>query len=183
MRLSNTRYVIYAKGHRPPDLYPRQHVVVFEQDFHARVWLERMLGNMPYVREGDELILDTGIKLRSEQFDKILSASGQAWTLPDYYAQWILRFKYGSWDEVIVNEVEATTVQEGKPAVKKIKVAREKKIDRPEGYVTVTELVAGKDIKPMNARAALRGAGLVKPDYGWSWPQAELPKIRKIIGI
>lgn len=180
MRDQDPRFVIYANWHRPPDIHPRCHVVIFPAAYQALIWLERMLGNTPHSRESDTILMESGVKLRSDQLDQILQATKEPWELPDHYAQWILRFKYGTWDEVPSVEVEVVA---GEIVEKTKKPPREKKPQRPEGYVTVTELVAGKNIKPMNARAALRASGLTKPEYGWAWPKSELPGIRKIIGI
>jgi hypothetical protein len=86
-------FVLYAHGHRPPDQYPRDHIVKFPEASQAKVWLQKMEHNLP-----------EGFTIKAQHIDAIRAAADIDWTLPDEYAQWILRFKYGTWDEVHVRD-------------------------------------------------------------------------------
>lgn len=159
-------YVLYARGHRPPDQYPRDHVVVFPDAARARVWLERMEHNLP-----------DGFTVKSAQMDAIRKAASTDWQLDDDHAQWILRFKYGTWDEVHVRDEPEVAEAKASPRSK-----REAKAQRPDGYVTITDLCANSGVAASEARAILR-AHFEKPEYGWAFDPKQLPKIKKLIGI
>ena len=162
-------FVLYARGHRAPDQYPRDHVVVFPTAERAKVWLERMEHNLP-----------EGFTVKSAQMDAIRAAASTDWQLDDEHAQWILRFKYGTWDEVHVKdepEVEEAKASKDRPGAKRVTRAQ-----RPDGFVTITELCAGSGVLPSDARAILR-ANIEKPAYGWAFDAKQLPKIKKLVGI
>lgn len=162
-------FVLYARGHRPPDKYPRDHVVVFPEAAQAKVWLTKMEHNLP-----------EGFSVRSQQIDAIRAAADTDWQLDDEHANWILRFKYGTWDEVHVKDepevAEAKTAQ-GSPRSK-----REPRAQRPDGFVTITELCANSGVLPSDARAILR-ASMEKPSFGWAFAPKQIPAIKKLIGI
>lgn len=163
-------YVIYAHGHRPPDQYPRDHVVVFPEAPQAKVWLQRMEQNLP-----------PGFTLRSQQMDAIRAAPDTDWQIPDEYARWILRFKYGTWDEMPPKhepEVEDAISERRAP-----KPERSTRAKCPDGYVTITALCSGSGVAPSDARAILRGSGRIKPDYGWAFDPKEVPAIKQLVGI
>jgi hypothetical protein len=162
-------FVLYARGHRPPDQYPRDHVVVFREAAHARVWLERMEHNLP-----------EGFTIKSQQMNEIRSAPATAWQLDGDHAQWILRFKYGTWDEVHVKD--EPEVAEAKDNQHRPRAQRMTRAQRPDGYVTITELCAASGIAASDARQVLR-ANFEKPEYGWAFDPKQLPKIKKLIGI
>lgn len=163
-------FVIYARGHRPPDQYPRDHVVVFPEAPQAKAWLQRMEQNLP-----------PGFTLRSAQMDAIRAAAETDWQLDAEHAQWILRFKYGTWDEVHVkNEPEVEDAIKEKRALRPERNARAR---CPDGHVTITALCAGSNVLPSDARAILRGSGRDKPAYGWAFNPKEVPAIKKLVGI
>ena len=160
-------YVIYAQGHRPPDTHPRNHVVVFPEASQARVWLEQMERGLP-----------EGFTLRSEQMDQIRKAAETNWRLDDEHARWILRFKYGTWDEVHVKD-EPTSDGETKRSPRP---ERKAKAQRPDDYVTITELCATSGVAASEARAILRASGREKPAFGWAFAPSEIPAIKKLVG-
>lgn len=162
-------FVLYARGHRSPDQYPRDHVVVFREAAHARVWLERMEHNLP-----------EGFTVKSQQMDQIRVAPATDWEMDSDHAQWILRFKYGTWDEVHVKD--EPEVADAKEAKRRPGAQRMTRAQRPDGYVTITELCATSGIAASEARAILR-ANFEKPEYGWAFDPKQLPKIKKLIGI
>ena len=163
-------YVIYARGHREPDVYPRDHVVVFPEAPQAKIWLQRMEQNLP-----------PGFTLRSDQMDAIRAAAQTDWQLDEEHARWILRFKYGTWDEVHPkNEPEVDDAISEQRAPRRERSAR---AQRPDGYVTITELCASSGVAASDARAALRASGRDKPDYGWAFDPKEVPAIKKLVGI
>src|SRR3546814_9222875 len=96
--------------------------------------------------EGEDIILETDftIKLRSEQFSQIMAAPIANEEIRADVAQLILRFKYGTWDEVHVKAVtpDDDEVEEGGAIIAKRAPRRERvaKAQRPDGYVTITEL-------------------------------------------
>jgi len=162
-------YVLYARGHRAPDQYPRDHVVVFPTAECAKVWLSRMEHNLP-----------EGFTIKSKQLDEIRAAVDTDWQLDDDHAQWILRFKYGTWDEVHVRD--EPEVADAKQAQRPAGVRRAQRAQRPDGYVTITELCNASGIPASEARAILR-ANFDKPEYGWAFAPKELSKIKKLVGI
>ena len=163
-------YVIYARGHRPPDQFPRDHVVVFPEAPQAKVWLQRMEQNLP-----------PGFTLRSEQMDAIRAAPDTDWQVPDEYDLWIRRFKYGTWDEV--HAKDEPEVADAKEAKRSPRPERSARAQRPDGFVTITELCASSAIPASDARAVLRAHGKEKPPYGWAFDPKEVPAIKKLVGI
>lgn len=162
-------FVLYAHGHRPPDQYPRDHVVIFPEAAQAKVWLGRMEHNLP-----------EGFTIKSKQMDAIRAAPSTDWQLDNEHAQWILRFKHGTWDEVHVKdepEVAEAKTSRGAPRSK-----REAKAQRPDGYVTITDLCASSGVAASDARQVLR-ANMEKPAYGWAFDPKEVAKIKKLVGI
>jgi len=162
-------YVLYARGHRAPDQYPRDHVVVFPTAERAKVWLLRMEHNLP-----------EGFTIKSKQLDEIRAAADIDWQLDDDHARWILRFKYGTWDEVHVRD--EPEVADAKQAKDRPGVKRCIKAQRPDGYVTITDLCAASGVAASDARAILR-ANFDKPEYGWAFAPNEVAKIKKLVGI
>lgn len=163
-------YVIYARGHRPPDVYHRDHIVVFPEASQAKVWLQRMEQNLP-----------PGFTLRSDQMDAIRAAPDTDWQLDNDHAMWILRFKYGTWDEVHAkDEPEVADAKASRPAPRR---ERSTRAQRPDGYVTITELCNASGVAACDARAALRASGREKPSFGWAFDPKEVPVIKKLVGI
>lgn len=179
------RFVIYATGHRPPDQYRRCYVPVFDRADKARAWLMKFLAGKEHEFVGEDIILHTDfrIRLRSEQWREIMAAPIANEEVPKEDAHYILRFKYGTWDEVHVREVLPDDTDDMPLAKRAPKPERAPKAQRPDGYVTITELCAASDILPMIARAALRASGRPKPDYGWAFAPNEIPVIKKLVGI
>jgi len=178
-------YVIYASWHRPPDTHSRMYVPVFERADQARLWLTRFLADKHHFFEDDStLILDTEehcIRLRSSQWREIMAAPKANEPLRSDVENLILRFKYGTWDEVHVREVE----DDGDtPSIERApRHERAARVDKPDGYVTITELCNASGVLATHARAALRASGRTKPPYGWAFAANELTAIKKLIGI
>lgn len=184
------RYVLYARGHKPPDEHRRTHAVIFEDPSQAKTWLMKFLGTHPHHREAKFIKLeDLNMVINSDQLEEILAAEDTSWQLPDQYAQWILRFKYGSWDEdhskkeeeVETVKEDGTVVKEKKP--KAPKEAKPKRAGKPEGYITIGEWCEKWKIKPLHARTCLRASDLEKPEYGWAFDPKDEKKIKKICGV
>lgn len=164
-------YVLYARGHRAPDKYPRDHIVKFDDASHAKVWLEHMEHKLP-----------EGYTVRCDRMAEILAAPPPPadWRLTDERVHWILRFKYGTWDEVHVRD--EPEVSEAKQSQRAPRSQREAKAQRPDGYVTITELCNASDVAASDARAILR-SHFDKPPYGWAFEPKRIPEIKKLIGI
>lgn len=184
--MKDQRCVIYATGHRPPDVYPRIYVPVFDRADQARSWLMKFLAGKDHSFADDQTIIletDFTIRLRSEQWAQIMAAPiANEEVRADVY-RLILRFKYGTWDEVHVREVvveDDGTTTIAKPAPRRERTPR---AQRPDGYVTITELCAASGTPAMIARAALRASGRTKPDYGWAFSPQEVPAIKKLCGL
>lgn len=169
------RYVLYARGHREPDVHSRIYVPIYNDPALAKAWLDFFTGNELFTREGNTLLLESGIKINSDQLDTILGCNQLA-ELPERDERRIMRFKYGTWDEPR-NKLATPDVKRS-PAV-----ARERRPERPTGYVTITDLCNASGILPMHARASLRASGRVKPDYGWAFDPKDVPAIKTIIGV
>lgn len=189
--LDRPRYVLYARGHRAPDEHRRIHVVIFEDPSQAKSWLTKFLGQHPFTRDGKFLQFeDADLNVSSDQLDTILAQDDTSWKLPDQYANWILRFKYGSWEEDHTNTVVVVETVKGDGTTEKVvvkkpkteKPAKEKKKGKPEGYVTAGELAIKWKMEPMKLRAILRGSGIEKPAYGWAFNAADVKKIAKLAG-
>lgn len=184
------RYVLYARGHRPPDEHTRTHVVIFETPEQAKVWLMKFLGNLPHSKGGNFIKLDDmDMRVQSENLEEILAADDTSWQLPDQYNQWILRFKYGSWDEdhTQKDEVVETVKDDGTTETVKVpktkKEAKAKKPGIPDGYVKITTWCEKWKIKPLDARSALRASDIEKPEYGWAFDPKDEKKIAKLCGV
>jgi hypothetical protein len=121
--------------------------------------------------------LPEGFSIMSPQIDEIRSSPKVDWSIPDPYDGWISRFKYGTWDEV--HEVKPRHEPEVTASPKS---KRQAKVQRPDGYVSITELCAGSGVAASDARAILR-AHMEKPEYGWSFPLKDIPAVKKLCGI
>lgn len=159
-------FVLYARGHRAPDQYPRDHVVIFTTAEQAKVWLTKMERNLP-----------EGFTIRSDQMEQIRAAADTDWQPDNDHEQWILRFKYGTWDEVHAKDEPEVAEAKCQPRSK-----RQAKAQRPDGYVTITELCANSGVPASDARAILR-AQFEKPTFGWAFDPKQVPAIKKLIGI
>lgn len=184
MKSSDTRFVIYANGHRAPDVYSRSYVPVFSTAHAARAWLEQFLARHEYERDGNVIRLrtDFDIRLRSEQLDAILAAPLSNEPVEAEHKQWILRFKYGTWDEVHTKNELMADGEAGIIVNRAPRPERERRPDRPDAFVTITELCSASGVLPRIARAALRASGRTKPAYGWAFAPNEVPEIKKLIG-
>ncbi len=173
------RFVIYARGHRPPDVHSRVYIPIFYDPAHAKTWLEFFLEGEETVRDGDKILLSSGIELKSEQLDRILNCRAAAVELPAIDERRILRFKLGSWDEQ--HDKPVRVKDDGVESAPRVE--RERRPERPTGYVTITELCAASGMLPMHARAALRASDRVKPPYGWAFDPKEVPAIKALCGM
>jgi hypothetical protein len=188
--LERKRYVLYARGHRPPDEHTRIHVVIFEDPAQAKTWLLKFLANLPHTKDGKFIQVDSlPMNVQSEQLEEILAAEDTSWRLPDHYNQWILQFKYGSWDEdhSKKDDTEEVTKDDGTTEIVKVpkpkREAKPKREGKPDNYVTIGELCDKWKIKPLHARTCLRASDMVKPEYGWAFDPKDVPKIAKICGV
>ena len=170
------RYVIYAYGRREHDPHSRIYVPVFRDPAIAKSWLDFFTSNEMFTRDGDTLHLESGSRLRSEQLDTILACRELA-ELPEVDERRILRFKYGGWDEPRQKSLPAKA-DKSSPVI-----ARERRPERPAGYITITALCTDLGILPIHARALLRASGRIKPDYGWAFDPKDIPEIKTIIGV
>jgi mRNA-degrading endonuclease YafQ of YafQ-DinJ toxin-antitoxin module len=185
MKKSDIRFVLYASGHRVPDVYSRSYVPVFYTAHEARSWLDRFIAGKPYERDGNTIRMtaEFDIAIRSEQLDEILAAPLANEPLRADYAQHILRFKYGTWDEVHAKPDLLEDSDDGMVVNKMPKPDRAARVDKPDAFVTITELCATSGVLPRIARAALRASGREKPAYGWAFDPKEVPDIKKLIGV
>lgn len=187
--MKNERCVIYATGHRVPDQYPRCYAPVFDRVDQARAWLMKFLAGKDYHLDGETILVETDlpIKLYSRELVNILAAPPSNEDIRADALQLILRFKYGTWDEVHLKAVtpDETDAGGGNAIIAKRapKADRPAKAQRPDGYVTITDLCAASGMPAMIARAALRASGRDKPAYGWAFAQNEIPAIKKLCGI
>lgn len=78
--------------------------------------------------------------------------------------------------------VELTLARPAKPE-KPPKPVKPKKLTAPDGWITISEWAKKWKIEPADARAALRGSGLTKPDFGWSFDPKDEKKIKKLCGV
>lgn len=169
------RYVIYARGHRKPDINSRIYVPIFTDIAYAKTWLSFFLEGEEHILDGNAIHLGCGVRLNSEQLDRILACKDNS-PITEVDERRILRFKHGTWEE-----------RQDKPRVDGVKreseVIRERRPDRPAGYVTITELCIASGILPIHARAALRASGCIKPEWGWAFGPKEISAIKDIIGV
>lgn len=186
------RYVIYATARLPHDAYSRQYVPVFTDPVYAKRWLMRMLFNLDWTRRGNWISTNTGLKLRSDQMEDILSAADSDEPLKGDDFKMIQQFKHGGWESQPPGPRDPEPEDGGTddaPSPKPVKAksapkaVKSSKAQRPDGYVTITELAATWGIKASDCRASLRVSDLVKPDYGWAFAEKDIPKIKKICGV
>jgi hypothetical protein len=167
------RYVLYCKAKMPTDEFSRMYVPIYTEAHKARTFLEEFIGPDEYTREGTVITLHSGAELKAEFLDDILAAKLEGWELPALDSRRILRFKYGSWDGMSIKPRLGTEPSEPKPE-------RDKRPEKPQGFVTITELAQSWGILPMHARAALRNSGREKPAYGWAFDPKEAEAIKRI---
>lgn len=73
-----------------------------------------------------------------------------------------------------------------KVKVEKVKVPKPekpKKPTAPEGWITIGEWCKKWGIDPPDARAALRGSNMTKPEFGWAFDPKREKEIKKICGV
>lgn len=190
------RYVLYARGYREPDEHPRIFTPIFEDPSRAKVWLTKFIASHGTERVDNKLTLTgTPFSVEAERLDEIFAAPDTEWVMPDPDAKLIARFLRGTWDEDHTKPVEQLVEvvgegEDGQPVVvavtkgvKAKKEAKPKKAGKPDGYVTIGELCTKWNIKPLHARTCLRASDLVKPDFGWAFAPADVPKIKKLCGV
>lgn len=175
MTKTDSRIVFYAQGHRPPDQHSRIYIPIFEDITYAKAWLDFFIDGEEVRREGNTLHLDSGMRVRCDLLETLLSCGDTETQLSNKDTRRVLRFKYGSWDEKPVAAVRDKT--------KSPEVERERRPERPPGYVTITELCALSGMPAMIARAALRASGRAKPSYGWAFDPKDVPEIKEICGM
>lgn len=172
--LNTERVAIYARGLRDFDPHSRMYVPVLPDASTARAWYDFFTRDEVVTRSGNRVVFDSDdqLWLKSDQLDQILAAEPGSLSMDDMRR--ITRFKYGTWDGVKVEtptiEREPRPVRDARPAC-------------PPGFITITELCAGSAVLPTHARAILRGAGMVKPLYGWAFDPADIAKIKSLCGI
>ena len=180
------RYVLYFRGHRPPDIHPRTWVPVFFDPAVAKALVLRFCGNGPLERFHNVITLPDGMTLTCEQLDEVMAADETGVELNADHARNVLRFKLGSWEEdhSKSDEVEETTTDTGEVVkVKKPKPEKPKRAVKPDNYITIGELCEQWGIKPLHARTCLRASDLVKPPFGWAFDPKDIPQIAKICGV
>lgn len=179
------RYVLYFSGHRPPDVHRRSWVPIFTDPGEALTVINRFFGDRHRTIDGDTITLtDTPFSMRCQQLADVLEADPVP--VLDEYLHLAQRFRLGSWDEKPVEDEptdEPATADDGAPKPKAAKPAKPSKAAKPDGYVTIGEWCTKWKLKPMDARAALRGSGLVKPEYGWAFDPKREKEIKKICGV
>ena len=167
--------VIYVGGHRPPDVSKRVYIPVMKDFAVARAWLDYFIGNNPIDRVGNRITLRTDFDITLETNELTTILETQPAPLDEPTRRLIARFKHGSWDEDHTETIE----QEAKAA----QPAKQPRPEKPAGLTTITELCKQHNVIPLKARAALRGSGMTKPDFGWSFYPHEIETVKKIIGV
>jgi hypothetical protein len=173
------RYSLTATAQFDIDPYPRVHAVVFNHIAQARHWLMLMTADEAMVIHKRHMrLLISGIKVESSQLLEIMTYAIKPGdpTLDDLHYKLLLQFRRARWHERPA-EQRVMSNAPSSPAV-----VKPQRPERPEEYITVTALVAGSDLSPMQARGILRLTE-TKPAYGWAWPPKELPRIKKILGL
>jgi hypothetical protein len=184
-----SRYSITAIKTFPGEAHARTYATSFREAFGAKTWLRIMIGNEECVRRGNELTTASGIKLRSMELQAILdyelTGKERDYRLPDEYIYAIARFRRGTWEaspEPVVLETRTTTVVASR-AQRKAPSGAPIAIEKPAGFVSITELCRGTPVSPMNARALLRACNYAKPAYGWLFAPTQVAEIKKLVGL
>jgi len=173
-------FVLYARGLRPGDEFPRIHVVTLKDATVARAWLQCFAGHDIYPVEN---ILEHGsFTVKCSRMAEIIDHGPTDHELDKQYQRWILQFKYGSWETLRIKTHEPTN-NEGPsaPPPKAPKPERVSKASVPSGYVRISELATTWGVSGMIARQALRVSGRTKPEYGWAFDPKEVPDIKKLV--
>lgn len=175
------RYVLYCRGKLVTDDYTRILVPIFTDIERAARFVHEFIGNDDFGRDGNtiKLMVSHRMEISCEQLPEILK-SPEAEDLSSIDERRIMRFKYGSWDGMSVKpRLGGDVATDNRPA----RIERERRPERPTGFVTIGDLAASWGVLPMHARAALRASGREKPAYGWAFDPAEVKAIKELIGI
>lgn len=180
------RYVLYFRGHRPPDIHARTWVPIYWDAGYAHSMILKFLAGAEYMTDSNELsIIGTSLRVTCEYLEEVLKAEPVAITDGD--ARLILRFKLGSWeedhskkDEVIetVTETGETTV-----TVKPAKPPKPVKAEIPAGWVTAGELAKRWGMDPPKLRAFLRASDFKQHNNAWVFDPKLVPEIAKFCGV
>lgn len=181
------RYVLYFRGHRPPDVNSRIWVPIYWDPGYAHAVIRKFIGNAEVERDGNVLtITDTPFTITCEQLEDVLSSTETL--VSDEDARTALRFKLGTWEEdhskqevEVVEDDGTVTVKVEK--VKPPKPEKPKKAAKPDNFITISDWAKKWGIEPSEARAMMRGSGLTKPEYGWAFDPKDEKKIKKICGV
>ncbi len=180
-------YVFYITGQRPKDEHRRAYVPVIKDSHnrYARWFLSYFLRGQEYTRQGNTLILANGDRLRCDRLDELLPLIPE----PDFHHlkpedhQRILSFKHGIWEEQSTPKTIDTITGPELATVIDQTTARVTRAQRPDGYVSITELCVASGVLPSDARAILRATNEQKSTWGWCWPKDDVPRIKKLLGM
>jgi hypothetical protein len=180
------RFVLYFRGHLPPDVDTRTWVPIFWDPARAKAVLMKFLGSDEHELERKNVIrlVGTSFTIFSEQLDDIMDADHTGIELTTEEARLPLRFKLGSWEEDHSKDEPPADEQGGdEPKAKPKAEAKPKRARKPDNFVTIGELCKQWKIKPFDARTALRASDLEKPEFGWAFDPKDIPTIKKLCGV
>lgn len=180
------RYVLYFRGHRPPDIHHRVWAPIYWDPGIAHAVVKRALGNNTYERAGNTLTINSvDLSITCEYLNDVLTATPGAITDED--ARVVLRFKLGSWEEdhTRKDEVVETVSETGEVVVvaKPVKVAKPKREEAPTGWVTAGDLAKRWGMEPPKLRAFLRASDFKQHNNQWVFDPKLIPEIAKFCGV
>lgn len=180
------RYVLYFRGHRPPDVHRRIWVPIYWDPGIAHSVIQKFLGANEYERAHNTLTLaGSDLSITCEYLDDVLNATPTA--LPDDDARLVMRFKLGGWeleDHTRKDEPVETVTETGEiVVVKAAKPVKPAKAEIPTGWVTAGELAKRWGMDPPKLRSFLRASDFKQHNNQWVFDPKLIPEIAKFCGV
>lgn len=183
--MNSTSYISLTATHRLPfDPVPRVMAVKLDDAAQAQLWLNHLARGDEYRRDGNKLLFNNGMVIESMNLEEVMAhacgVTAPRVELQDRYFDQNNLFRSGRWHERTSEEREREALRSADAPTKR--EAKPRRPERPSGYVTVADVIAGSDLTAPEARAILRTTE-TKPPYGWAWAPKDVARIRKLLGI
>jgi hypothetical protein len=190
------RFVLYIEG-------KREAVHIFTAVYAAKKFLDVILRGeseddwevvdvapVKGMRAVPTLRTDWGIEIRCDELREIMeheySTRELAWDLPHPYDKYALLFRRNApapREESAVTSLaprsDAKTSSRSRSTEKRERTPGAARRNAGNGLVSITQIAEELNMRPRDARAALRKAKVMKPAGGWAWKQDEVEGVKE----